>query len=166
MTVELNILNQLLMFDSGVYVSRLDRELSLTNAKKQACIVMPFPTGADLGFEVGFQVPQNYASSPVIRLWGVIDGSPANVLGVGAQLLERNASETVDAAYETEDIANNSTWTGYADEELYFIDITLTPSAAFTPGRMVFIKIFRDDNVDTQTINFLLIAALFRYTEA
>lgn len=166
MTTGIDILNSSLMFDTGVYVSRLDAELSLGNAKKQACIVMPAPTGSDLGFEVLITIPQNYSSNPVLRLVGVIDGTPANVFGVGAQLLERVASATVDAAYETEDLANNSTWTGYADEEVYTIDITLTPSVGFTPGSQLLLKVYRDDSVDTQTIPFLLTQALFRYTEA
>ena len=163
-TQSISILNQSTMLDVGVYPSRLDAELALTNAKIQTCILMPAPSGADIGFSTEIQVPENYASAPVIRLWGIIDGTPANVFGVGVQLLERAASDSVDTAYEAEDLANNSTWTGYADEDYYFIDITLTPSAALTPGRVLLLKVFRDDSVDTQTINFLLMDALFRYT--
>ena len=150
--------------DSGVYFSKLASELALTNAKQQYCWVLPAPTGADLGGEVSFIVPQNYASTPALVLVGIIDGTPANVFGIGAQLLERAASDTVDAAYEAEDITNNSTWTGYADEELYTISLTLTPSSAFTPGRPVLLKFYRDDSVDTQTIPFLMLDLLFSYS--
>lgn len=163
---DISILNATLNFDAGVYPSKLSSELTLTNTKGQSCIVMAYPTGADLGFSVEFTVPVNYSSTPNIRLWGVIDGTPANVFGVGAKLLERAISDASDTAYEAEDLASNSTWTGYADEDYYYIDIALTPSAAFTPGRRVQLYVYRDDSVDTQTINFLLMDALFTYTAA
>lgn len=152
--------------DTGVYLSKLSVELSLTNAKQQLCWVMPAPSGSDLGGEVAFVVPQNYASTPALILEGIIDGTPANVFGVGAQLLEVATAATVDTAYEAEDTASNSTWTGYADEERYQLSITLTPSSAFTPGRIVFLRVYRDDSVDTQTINFLMTDLLFSYTES
>jgi hypothetical protein len=167
MTIEISVLNHTLGFDDGVFVSRLGSELTLTNAKEQLCIVMPTPSGGgDLGFEVEFAIPLNYSSSPVLRLWGVIDGTPSGTFGVGAQLLERNISESVDAAYEAEDTASNATWTGYAAEEYYYIDITLTPGTAFTGGRRLLLRIYRDDNVDTDVFPFLLTDALFQYTES
>ena len=157
-----------IMFDAGVYPSRYDAELSLTNVKKQACIVLPFPNGADLGFECSFRVPDDYASGPKFVFRGIIDGTPANAFGVGVQLLELDVSGSIDAAYEAEDVANNSTWTGYADEEEYELSVTLTPASALTPGRTLYLKCYRDDSVDTQTINFLLNPATsgFEYTEA
>lgn len=166
MTKQISIFNHSLKPDIGVYISTLTGQMALTNVKQQLCLVMPFPAGADLGAEVLFTVPDNYSSTPVLVLRGVIDGTPANVFGIGAQLLQRNVSETVDAAYEAEDVANNSDWTGYADEEEFELGITLTPSAAFVAGRTVYIKFFRDDSVDTQTIDFLLTNLFFRYTEA
>ena len=159
MTLEFSILNSNLMFDDGVYPSRLDSELALTNDKDQACVVLPFPTGADLGISGAFNIPQNYASTPVLVARMVIDGTPANVLGIGAQQL------SVDAAYEAEDTASNSTWTGYADEDLIEMTIALTPAAAYVAGDTVLFRFYRDDSVDTQTINVLLMDLLFRYTE-
>jgi len=144
------------MYDSGVYASRYDAELALTNTKTQMCIVMPYPNGADLGIMFSVRVPDDYASGPKIVVRGVIDGTPANVFGIGAKLLEVPTSSTIDAAYEAEDLASNSTWTGYADEEEYELSITLTPASALTPGRTLYLYLYRDDSVDTQTINFLL----------
>jgi hypothetical protein len=152
--------------DVGVYLSKLTAQMSLTNVKNQFCWVFVFPTGADLGGELSFIVPQNYASAPVLILDGVIDGTPANTLGVGAQLLQVAASATIDAAYEAEDTASNATWTGYADEEGYQIAITLTPSSAFVAGNKVFIKVYRDNSVDDTTWDFLVTDILFQYTEA
>ena len=154
------------MPDVGVYPSKLSSELSLTNAKQQECMVMPAPTGSDIGAETLFNVPATYVGTPKLVLRGIIDGTPANVFGIGAQLLEVAAAATVDAAYEAEDVASNSTWTGYADEEIYELSITLTPASAFTALREVLIRYYRDDSVDTQTINFLLTELFFEFNDA
>jgi hypothetical protein len=166
MTVRFDILNTTTMFDDGVYPSILDEEMTLTNAKEQACIVMAYPTGTDIGVHLAFEIPQNYSSAPAIILRGVIDGSPANTLGVAAQQLSRADSEAVDTAYETEDTASNGTWTGYADEDEYEISITLTPAAAYVAGDTVYLWVYRDDNVDTTTWNFLVTRVIFSYTES
>lgn len=150
--------------DAGVYLSKLASELTLTNTKNQFCYVMPAPTGADLGGELCFEIPQNYSSTPKLVFRGIIDGTPANTFGIGAQLLQRAASDSVDTAYEAEDTASNGTWTGYADEDEYELSITLTPASAFTVGNSVYIKAYRDDSVDTTTWNFLLTRLSFEYT--
>lgn len=148
-----------------VYPSTLDAELTLTNAKGQGCIVMEFPTGSDIGFELEFEVPQNYAGSPVLVIKGVIDGTPANTLAFGAQQLSRADSEAADTAYETEDTASNGTWTGYADEDYYEETITLTPASAYQPADQVQLSVYRDDSVDDTTFNFLLTNLLFQYSD-
>jgi hypothetical protein len=165
-TIEFSILNHNLMFDTGVYPSRLDAEMTLTNDKDQACIVMPDPTGADLGLSGAFQIPQNYSSTPVMVARMVLTGTPANTIGVAAQQVSAAASESVDTAYEAEDTASNATWTGYADEDMYEITITLTPGAAYVAGDTVLFRFYRDDSVNTYTPKILLIDLLFRYTSA
>ena len=55
--------------------------------------------------------------------------------------------------------------TGYADEEIYTITITVTP-ANWAAGRTVFWRFYRDDSVDTQTIAALLVDLEFQYTES
>jgi hypothetical protein len=149
-----------------VYFSQLDIEMSLTNTKLQSCLVMEYPTGSDIGFELAFTVPQDYSGSPVLVIKGVLDGTPANVLAFGAQQLSRDDSEAVDTAYEAEDTASNSTWTGYADEDMYEETITLTPAAAYVAGDTVYLSFYRDDSADTTTFNFLLTDLLFQYSDA
>jgi hypothetical protein len=166
MTVQIPILNQSFAPDVGVYVSPLTSQMALTNVKRQLCVVMPFPTGADLGFELEFTLPQNYASAPVLVIKGVLDGTPANVLAFGVTQIARADSESIDTAYEAEDVANNSTWTGYADEDMYEETITITPTASYVAGKTVFLKFFRDDSVDTTTFDFLLTDLRFQYTES
>lgn len=166
MTVQIPILNHTLSYDAGVYPSKLGSQMALTNAKTQMCTVMPFPTGSDVGVELAFTIPQNYSSAPVLVIRGILDGTPANALAFGAQQVSTASSETADVAYETEDLANNSTWTGYTDEEMYEETITLTPASAYVAGDVVFLKFYRDDSVDTTTFDFLLLDLLFQYTEA
>lgn len=149
-----------------IYPSILDVETSLTNHKYQDCMVMSAPAGADIGCSIEFSVPDNYVSTPKLVLRGFIDGTPANVFGIGAQLNQLALSDTLDVAYEAEDTASNSTWTGYADKDLYELSITLTPASAFTVGNTVLIFYYRDDSVDTQTINFLLTELFFEYADA
>lgn len=165
MTTRIDILNETLNFDTGVYPSILSSEMSMTNPKNQLCVVLPYPSGSDVGFHVAFEIPQNYSSSPVISIRGVISGTPANVFAVAAVLLQRADSDAVDTAYEAEDTASNSTWTGYADKDEYGINITLTPSASLVAGRTLYLYIYRDDSVDTTTWNFLMTHCMFQYTE-
>ncbi len=166
MTTRISVINQTLALDSGVYCSKLNAELSLTNAKQQLCIVMPAPSGADLGLQMAFEIPQNYNGSPVLVIKGILDGTPANVMAFGATQISVADSETVDVAYEAEDTASNSTWTGYADEDMYEETITLTPASAYVAGDIVLLNFYRDDSVDTTTFNFLLLELLFQYAEA
>jgi hypothetical protein len=166
MTIQMSIMNHSLAPDDGVYFSKLSSELTLTNAKEQMCVVMPAPSGSDIGLEAQFTVPQNYASAPVLVAKGVIDGSPANTFAVAAQQLSRADSEAVDTAYETEDTATNATWTGYADEDMYEITITLTPASAYVAGDTVFVWFYRDDSADTTSWALLLTDLLFQYTES
>lgn len=164
MTTQISILNQSVAFDVGVYISKLNSQMSLTNPKQQICIVMPFPTGSDLGFECLFSIPLNYDSSPVLVIRGVLDGTPANTLAFGVQQVSLADSESVDAAYGSEDTASNSTWTGYADEDMYQETITL--NTTYAPGDIALFKFYRDDSVDTTTFDFLLTDLLFQYSEA
>ena len=166
MTLDMPMLGATLMFDDGVSATRLDSVLTLTNAKKLACIFMALPTSSDLGLEVAFVVPPNYSSAPVIAIRGVLSGTPANTLAFGVQQLSRAVSESIDTAYEAEDLANNSTWTGYVDEDPYEETITLTPAAAYVAGDIILIKFSRDESVDDTTFDFLLLDLRFQYTES
>lgn len=161
-----SILNSSIALDTGVFVAPVSSRLSMTNPKQQNCIVMPFPTGSDLGFGLTFTIPPGYGSDPVLVIKGIIDGTPANTLAFGSQQVSAAASEGADVAYEAEDTASNSTWTGYADEDMYEETITLTPSSAYVPGDIVFLRLYRDDSVDDTSFDLLLIDLLFQYTEA
>lgn len=166
-THELQLIGKLAPDTSGdIYPSTLAAEMSLTNSKATPCYVMEFPTGADIGFECAFVIPQNYVGTPELVIRGVLDGTPANVLAFTAQQVAVDDSETADVAYEAEDTASNSTWTGYADEDLYEETITLTPGSAYQPGDTVLLRFQRDDSVDTTTFNFLLTGLAFRYADA
>ena len=129
-------------------------------------LTMEFPTGTDLGVYGKFNIPQNYVDTPLLIIRGVIEGV-TGVLAFGVECVGGVAdSETVDAAFETADLAENSTWTGYADEEMYEETITMTPAAAYVAGDEVFFHFFRDDSQDTTTFDFHVTGLLFRYNDA
>lgn len=158
---------RLLPDSSGlVFPSTMSLQMSLTNAKSLPVYVWGFPAGADIGFEFSFVLPQNYVGTPLFVIRGIIDGTPANVLAFGVQFVAVADNETTDVAYEAEDLASNSTWTNYADEDMYEETITPTPSAAWSAGKTVLCKIFRDDSVDTTTFDFLLTELALRYNDS
>lgn len=168
-TLQMSIIGGFLPDTSGdIYPSFLNIELTLGTLSPGhiPCMVMDYPTGSDIGGELVFTVPQNYSGSPVLVIRGVLDGTPANVLAFGAQQLSRDDSEAADTAYEAEDTASNSTWTGYADEDFYEETITLTPASAYAAGDSVLLYFYRDDSTDTTTFNFLLTDLLFQYSDA
>ena len=129
----------------------------------QVC-TMSAPAGADIGLNGKFTIPQNYVGTPVLVIRGVI-AEAANALAFGLQQVPLADSETIDVAFEAEDVASNSTWTGYAAEDMYEETITITPSA-YAAGDEVFFFFYRDDSVDTQTGAFHLTGLFFRYADA
>jgi hypothetical protein len=165
MTQRFSILGPDLAFDTGVYVSPYTSQLALANPKPQLPVVLPFPNGADLGLSGSFTVPSNYAADPVLRATFVIDGTPANVLGLAALHVQVADQGGIDVAYEAEDTATVNAWTGYADKDLLVLTLALTPSAALVPGNTVYWRFVRDDSADTQSIDMLLRDLEFQYTE-
>ncbi len=130
-------------------------------------ITMLAPTGSNIGIYGKFGIPQNYVGTPVLVVRGVI-GENANVLGFGLQQLGRADSEAFDTVLEPEDVTglSNSTWTGYAAEDMFEISGAITPGAAYEAGDEVFYFFFRDDGVDDQTGAFHLTGLFFRYNDA
>jgi len=162
----LPMLDETLQFDIGVYPSKLSSEMALTNVKPQACIVLPYPTGSDIGISGLFKLPANYVGTPIVLVELVLDGTPANVLAFGFQQIQIDEETTVDVAYETEDLVNKSSWTGYADEEKCVLSITVTPTLTYSPGKWIMWHLYRDDSVDTTTFNVLLMKVFFQYSDA
>jgi len=167
-TLRVPLLNHTVRFDESgdVYLAPAGVIFALTNARNQMYIVMAFPTGSDVGLEVSFEIPADYVGTPKIVCKGILDGTPANTLAFGAKQVSVAASEAGDVAYETEDLANNSTWTGYADEDMFELSITLTPASAYVAGDEVLLSFYRDDSVDNTTFDFSLSQLFFEYNNA
>lgn len=145
--------------------SPLNVQLSMTNSVPTMCLVMQDPNGGgDSGFYAAFRVPQNYSSSPVLHIQYVIDGTPTNVVAFGCQSLPLTDSEAVDAALGTEDTASNSTWTGYADEDLVEESITLS-NLSTAAGEWVEMFIFIDDGTHTFAGNVLVVSCELEYSD-
>jgi hypothetical protein len=168
-TLQMSVIGGLQPDTSGdIYPSFLSIELTLGNLSpgRVPCIVMDYPTGADIGGELAFTVPQNYAGSPVLVIRGVLDGTSTDTIAFGCQQIARDDNETADIAYDAEDLANTDlNISGHADEDVFEETITITPAAAWTTGDLVFLWFFRDNSVDDTTINFLLTDLLIQYSD-
>ena len=123
------------------------------------------PTGSDIGLRGSWKIPENYVDTPLLIIRCILCEA-ANVLGFGLQQYSRAHSETWDVAFEAEDLASNSTWTGLAAEEEYEEIITITPAAAYVKGDRVPFFFFRDDSVDDQTGEIHHVELFFRYNDA
>lgn len=108
------------------------------------------PTGTDIGLHGSFDIPRGYNGSPRMRISCLV-AQAASILALGLQQFKVPDAGPVDVAYETEDLANNSDWTGYAAEDKIELTITITPSVAYVEGDTVYWFLFRDNSVDTQT---------------
>ena len=123
------------------------------------------PSGADVGVYGSFVVPQNYVGTPLCVIRGTL-AEAANTLAFGLKSIQVAHAETVEIAFDTEDVAENSTWTGLAAEEMYEEIITMTPATAYVAGDVIFFYLFRDDDQGDQTGEFHLSELLFRYNDA
>jgi len=130
---------------------------------------MKAPTVADIGLYGKFNIPQNYAGTPVLVIRGVITETGATTIAFGFKQAFHTDTATFDVGLETEDIANNAAnWTGYDPEDMYEETIVITPSVAFATGDEVTYFFFRDNSVDTQsdaTGDFNLTGLFFRYSD-
>ena len=120
------------------------------------------PTGVDIGVYGKFNIPQNFVDTPILVIRGVV-AEGANILAFGLQQVPVADNETIDVAFEAEDI--NSETITHTAEDMYEQTITITPSA-YNSGEEVFFFFFRDDSVDTQTGEFHLTGLFFRYNDA
>ncbi len=125
-------------------------------------ITMEAPTGSDIGIYGKFSIPQDFVGTPLLVIRGMVHEG-ANVLGFGFQQVPVADNETLDVAFEAEDIA--SATVSHAAEDMYEEIITITPSA-YTAGDEVFFFFYRDDSADTQTGEFSLTGLFLRYNNA
>lgn len=143
-----------------VFPDLLSNQLALTNSKDFEVMVMQDPAGGgDVFFECGFPIPRGYSSTPVLVIQYILDGSPANLtVAFFAQQVAVAHSETVDIAYEAEDIASVAYGASptEVDEDWVEETITLTPASAYVEDDWVFLKFGLDDSVGDYTGNVLV----------
>lgn len=125
-------------------------------------ITIPAPAGSDIGVRGSFLVPEGYVGSPSIVVDCIV-AEAANVLAFGTQIRAVAVGETVDAAYEAEDTATISSWTGIVAEDRVQLAVPLTPTAPLRPGDRIYYSAYRDDSADTQTGAVHDVRVLFRY---
>lgn len=148
-----------------IYPSLVTDQLSLASAAgNELCMVMADPNGAgDKGVYGTFQVPQNYAGTPVLHIQGILDGAPSTTtIAFGVQMDPIADDETYDAALESEDTASASS-VSQADEDLY--EETISLSNTFAAGDSVTFFFYIDDATHSYTGNFLLKELSFQYSD-
>ena len=166
-TLRLPIINQFTTLDAGVSPNKVKNQLTLGSGRgEEYCYVMADPAdGGDLGLNGKFTVPKGYVGSPVLVIRGLLDGTPANALPFGVQMKPLADSEAYDAALGTEDTASNSTWTGYADGDVY--EETIALSNTFAEDDDVDFHFYWDDSVASPFAgNFLLTGLFFQYSDS
>jgi hypothetical protein len=148
------------------YLAPIDTQDTHTNVKKQLVMVMEAPaTAGDVGFFGSFKVPKNYVGTEKIIITGTYAGDPTSLVSTWSiEMIGVADSESIDQVYEAADLVTESTWTGYADEDM--IEISITPTVTIAVDDTVFFHFFLDDTTDTQTSAFLLTALEFEYSDA
>jgi hypothetical protein len=165
-TFELPILNHSVQLDfSGeVYFYMLNDILTMAQPKYQLGIVFEDPT-TNVSLFCSFVVPQNYDSSPVLVIRGIVrETTPAGNLGFGVTMLPVADNEGVDQAYATEDTVEKAIGS-YTDEDMLVTEISLS-TPTFAVGDTVFTDFFRDESGDTATdCIFILTDLSFKYSD-
>ena len=167
-TQEIPILGMNTAPDSSgdVFFEPLETALTLTTAAFGTLLglTMEFPTGADIGIFGKFTIPQNYSGSPVLVIRGIVTDVDS-VLAFGFQQVSRADNETIEVAFEAEDLAE-ATPSGHSLEDMYEETITITPTAAYVAGDEVFYFFFRDEDQDDSTGDFILTGLFLQYADA
>ena len=167
-THDIPILGAMTAPDSSgdVFFEPLEQALTLGTAVLDTLLglTMLAPTGADIGVYGKFNIPQNYAGTPVLVIRGVI-AQAASKIAFGLAQVGHADSDDIDIVLEAADLGENDVWTGYAANDMFELTIALTPAASYTVGDEVLFFLFRDDSVDTQTGEFHLTGLFFRYSD-
>lgn len=145
----------------------ISSQLTLTNATagKMGAFLMR-DGSADAGVYGTFEVPQNYAGSPVIAAQFVLDGAPSGTtIGVTCSHLAVADDESWDQLHDTADTASAGTTWSHGDEDLYEEQVTITPAAAWNAGEMVQFFFAVDISVTDYTGNLLLVGLYFQYSD-
>ncbi len=165
-----SILNGSFMPDGSgkCYPAPISTQVTHANPKGQSVIVMEAPaTAGDVGFEGDFKVPATYVDgSEKLIITGLYAGDPTSLASRWiTTMLAVAASESIDQAYSSEMGVTESTWTGYADEDMIEMEIDIS-SIVFAQKDTVFFTFALDDTIDTQTAAFLLTDLEFEYLDA
>lgn len=152
----------------NVFPAPLDQEITFTNAKKCFGIVFNDPA-ANLVLHGGFVVPSDFSSTPKIRATMIIDGAPAAsaIAGLGFRQNQIADSETVDVAFETDELWQKTidSGAGYANEDL-LVMLSDALGGTFAAGDWVPFEFFRDTSIDTFAGKLILVGLEFDYTAA
>lgn len=157
--------------DANCFPDLVSNQITATNEIGNHLAYVLADGGADEGVYASFTVPENYVSTPVLVIKGILDGAPgaSDTLGFGIKGLSRADNEATDTAYSTEDIASatiGSSGTGHSDEDAYIEEIPLSNLSGLAPGEEVSCYVFLDASATSYVGNFLLRTLRFKYADA
>lgn len=169
-TFNLPVLGFATNLDDGVYPSRIRDQVTLTNADvgKELCYVLPAAATitADTGLQGKFRVPDNYVSTPVLVIRGILNGAPSTlVLSFGVKLKAVADDETYDAAFGTENVASASS-VSQANEDVYEETITIADTLSVGDDVDFWFYLNYATPAHTYTGTFLLTGLYFRYNDS
>lgn len=158
--------------DTGVFQDLIGNQITAATAPSigtQLAWVIS-DAGSNRGIHIRFSIPDNYGSSPTLRIVGILDGAPGanDVLSFGFRKLVAGDNATSDGTYGTEQTVSvtiGSSGQNYSDEDLCILTINLT-AGDYSANQEVFGWLYIHATNTTYAGNFLLVDGCFRYTPA
>lgn len=157
--------------DTGVPFDRVSNQITSSTAPgigQRYCYVLA-DGGSDEGVYINVDIPDNYASTPIIVVRGILDGVPGASDVLAFSVKSRNGvanNGAADAAtFPTEDLASatiGSSGTNHSNEDYYEEEIALTTTFAAGDALDAYVAI--DASVNGYLGNFLLTDVFFKYT--
>lgn len=146
------------------YMSVISVEMSLATGLMKNLVMTLKDPSADTGFYGVFEVPQNYAGTPVIAVVGVLDGTVgATSVDFEFSYVTRADNETVEAGWEESVTFNSGNTNGWTDEDLMTLSNACT--ANFSAGDTVFFYFKRDFGTDDFAGDFHVVGLYFQFSD-
>ena len=150
------------------YQTRPVDDLSLTNTLTGgfAVVAMPDPGGTgDHGVVGSVPIPADYVGTPVMRVVGILDGTPANNLTFAQQSVVAADNGAFDAALGTQNTDQNAL-SGYTDEDVLVTSFAITNGPPVASNLWTFVLNIDDSEASPFTGAFLLTHIVLEYADA
>lgn len=146
---------------------QFSRQIGTETSPKKFFVTADFDASADEHLWFNFQVPQNYASAPIVRLHWIANATSGSAVW-GSRVGAVTASDA-DTPFEHAEAAATTTTTATNATEAYRLNettITLGNLDSMAVGDELFLLVYRDaDNAsDTLSVDAKLVSVSVDYT--